>query len=141
MKLASTNALYANDVITKRVTDYATEHSLPLPKHITDFHEWVVKNHARSDYMISVNQSQSNVFLSRMIGARRVLEIGTFVGYSALVWAHAIGQEGKVTTLEFSPEYAGIARETFKKNGVDNVEVVEGDALETFVNPCGIQCF
>lgn len=60
-----------------------------------------------------------------------VLEIGVYVGYSSLVWSHAVGPEGNVTGLEFNEEYAKKAKETFEKNGVRNVEVVVGDALET----------
>lgn len=62
-----------------------------------------------------------------------MLEIGVFVGYSAMVWAHAVGPEGKVTGLEFSPDYAKKAEEAFKENGVGNAEVIVGDALETYV--------
>jgi predicted O-methyltransferase YrrM len=62
-----------------------------------------------------------------------VLEIGTFIGFSTLGWASAVGPEGHVTTLEFSPEYAAIARETFIKNGISNAEVIVGDARESLV--------
>jgi predicted O-methyltransferase YrrM len=41
-----------------------------------------------------------------------------------------VGPSGKVTGLEFSPEYAGQAREAFAANSLDNIEVVVGDALE-----------
>lgn len=131
MKLASTNALYSNDAMAKKVIDYATDHSTGLPKHLVDMHADIANNHPRSQYMISTNQAQCNVFLAHMVGAKRVLEIGTFLGYSALVWAHAVGNDGSVTTLEFSPEYAAAARDNFKKHGADNVRVVEGDALQT----------
>ena len=60
-----------------------------------------------------------------------VLEIGVFVGYSSMVWSHAVGPEGKVTGLEFSDEYAKTAREAFESKGVKNVEIIVGDALET----------
>ena len=62
-----------------------------------------------------------------------VLEVGVFVGYSSLVWAHAVGPDGKVTGLEFKPEYAQKARETFERFGVKNVEIINGDAVETWV--------
>lgn len=64
-----------------------------------------------------------------------MLEIGVFVGYSAMVWAHAVGGDGKVTGLEFNPEYAKDAEKAFEKNGVKNVEVIVGDAHETYVPP------
>jgi predicted O-methyltransferase YrrM len=39
-------------------------------------------------------------------------------------WAEAVGPQGHVTGLEFSPEYADIAKETFTKHGIKNVEVI-----------------
>ncbi|KAM0129913.1 hypothetical protein ACHAPC_006119 [Botrytis cinerea] len=46
-------------------------------------------------------------------------------------WSEAVGPEGHVTSLESSPEYAEIARETFSKNNLSNVEVLIGDARES----------
>jgi hypothetical protein len=63
-----------------------------------------------------------------------VLEIGTYIGFSTLGWASAVGPEGHVTALEFSAEYAKIAEETFAKNDVTNTEVVVGDARESSVD-------
>lgn len=131
MKSANTNALYSNENVTKSVIDYATTHSEALPKHITDYHAEIVANHPRREYMISNLQGQFQTFFTRTIGATRVLEIGAFVGYSAMVWANAVGKEGKVTTLEFEAQYADAARKAFKDNGIENVEVIQGDALET----------
>ncbi|SPN97307.1 related to caffeoyl-coa o-methyltransferase [Cephalotrichum gorgonifer] len=123
--------LYPNDKVAERVTDYSASHSTPLPKYITDFHASVSKNHKSSFYLTSNFQSQYHVTLARLIGAKRVLEIGVFVGYSAMVWSHAIGPDGHVTGLEFSPEFAKEAEDAFAANGVKNVEVVVGAASET----------
>jgi O-methyltransferase len=60
-----------------------------------------------------------------------VLEIGTFIGFSTMGWSSAVGLDGHVTALEFSPEYAAIAEEAFAKNGIKNVDVVVGDATES----------
>jgi predicted O-methyltransferase YrrM len=60
-----------------------------------------------------------------------VLEIGCFVGFSGMGWSHAVGVDGHVTTLEFSPKYAKVAEDAFKKNGIKNVEVIIGDARES----------
>lgn len=65
-----------------------------------------------------------------------MLEVGVFVGYSAMVWAHAVGPEGKVTGLEFNPDYGKKAEEAFEANGVKNVEIIVGDALESCVSLC-----
>ncbi len=131
MKSANTNALYSNENVTKSVIDYAATHSEALPKHITDYHANIVANHPHMEYMISNLQGQFQTFFTRTIGAKRVLEIGAFVGYSAMVWANAVGKDGKVTTLEFQTEYADAARKAFKDNNIENVEVIQGDAIET----------
>lgn len=60
-----------------------------------------------------------------------VLEIGVYVGYSAMVWSHAVGPEGRVTGLEFEPKYAKIANDAFAANRIMNVEIVVGPAAET----------
>jgi predicted O-methyltransferase YrrM len=48
-------------------------------------------------------------------------------------WAEAVGPQGHVTGLEFSPEYAQIAQESFAKYGVTNAQVIIGDARESWV--------
>ncbi|KAJ6785414.1 hypothetical protein PWT90_05791 [Aphanocladium album] len=131
MKSANTNALYTNDNVTNSVIDYATAHSEALPKHVTDYHANIVANHPDREYMISNLQGQFQTFFTRSIGAKRVLEIGAFIGYSAMMWANAVGKDGKVTTLEFDAGYAEAAKQAFKDNKIENVEVIQGDALET----------
>lgn len=63
--------LYPNDKVAERVTAYSAGHSTPLPKHITEFHADIVKNHEKSVFLTSNFQSQCNVLLARMIGAKR----------------------------------------------------------------------
>jgi predicted O-methyltransferase YrrM len=70
--------------------------------------------------------------LVMMLPARRVLEIGTLFGYSAILMARAMPQDGLLTTLEVDPKHAGIARANLEKASVaDLVSVVEGPALHT----------
>ncbi|KAF7924185.1 uncharacterized protein EAE97_010797 [Botrytis byssoidea] len=83
--------------------------------------------------MISPFQAQFHIFMARAMGAKRILEIGTYIGFSTMGWSEAVGPEGHVTGLEFSPEYAEIARETFSKNNLNNFEVLVGDARESLI--------
>ena len=65
-------------------------------------------------------------------GARRVLEIGTFVGLGAVSMAAALGPNGRVTTLEVNPDTAAIARRNIDESGYgDRIELIVGDALQT----------
>jgi predicted O-methyltransferase YrrM len=70
--------------------------------------------------------------LVRIIGARRVLEIGTLGGYSTLWIANALQEGGSVVTLEFEPLHAKVARENIRKAGMaDRVDVRVGAAIDT----------
>ncbi|BBZ01323.1 O-methyltransferase [Mycolicibacterium chitae] len=70
--------------------------------------------------------------LVRMSGARRVLEIGTLGGYSAICLARAVGPEGSVVTLEYEPRHAEVAAANLARAGMaDRVEIVVGAALDT----------
>lgn len=123
--------LYATPELGRKVTEYSAQHSTPLPKYITDFHASIAANRDDSYFMSSNFQSQWNYVLARSIGAKRVLEIGVYVGYSAMVWSHAVGPEGRVTGLEFESKYAKIANDAFAANRIMNVEIVVGPAAET----------
>jgi predicted O-methyltransferase YrrM len=70
--------------------------------------------------------------LARAVGARTVLELGTLGGYSTLWLARAVAPEGRVVTLEVSPEHAEVARRNLASEGFETVaSVIVGPALET----------
>ena len=65
-------------------------------------------------------------------GARRVVEVGTFTGYSALCMARALPSGGRLLACDVSEEYTAVARRYWAKAGVaDRIELVLGPALET----------
>ncbi len=67
-----------------------------------------------------------------LVGARRVLEVGTLAGYSALWIARALPEDGLLTTVERDPERVKAARRLLEEAGVGGrVEVVEGEAGPT----------
>ncbi|MFD6896254.1 O-methyltransferase [Rhodococcus sp. NPDC060086] len=70
--------------------------------------------------------------LARAMGARAVLEIGTLGGYSTIWLARAVGDEGRVVTLEFEPRHAEVARTNLDRAGVGGVvDIRVGPALES----------
>jgi predicted O-methyltransferase YrrM len=85
---------------------------------------------------ISVSPLQGKFLnlLARLMGARRVLEIGSLGGYSAIWLARALpaAPEGKLISLEVEPRHADIARANIAKAGLSGTaEVVVGAALDT----------
>lgn len=67
----------------------------------------------------------------RAARARRVLEVGSLAGYSAVWMARALPPDGRLLTLEKEPEHARLARASLRAAGLDDrVEVREGGAAE-----------
>jgi predicted O-methyltransferase YrrM len=70
--------------------------------------------------------------LARLIGARRILEIGTLGGYSTIWLARAAGPDGRVTTLELDEKHATLAESNIAYAGLSSsVDVRLGRATET----------
>ncbi len=68
--------------------------------------------------------------VSRMIKPRRILEIGTFTGYSCICLAEGLTNDGKIFTIESNEEYESIITKYIKKAEIENqVELLIGDAL------------
>ncbi|WP_299576665.1 class I SAM-dependent methyltransferase [uncultured Williamsia sp.] len=71
-------------------------------------------------------------FLVHMTGARRILELGMFTGYSALAMAQAAGPEARVVASEIDADVAAFAQESFAEAGVaDRIDVLVGPADDT----------
>ncbi|RDW62251.1 O-methyltransferas-like protein [Coleophoma cylindrospora] len=105
--------LYPNEQVATAVGDYAFKHSTALPQHITEYHAQS-SSHEKANYMISPLQTQFQLWMAKALGAKRILEIGVFIGFSTMAWSEAVGPTGHVTGLEFSPEYVGDAKESLQ---------------------------
>lgn len=69
--------------------------------------------------------------LVAVTGAKRILEMGTLFGYSGTLMARALGEGGKLVTIEASARHARVARQNFERAGVsERVELLEGPALD-----------
>jgi predicted O-methyltransferase YrrM len=83
---------------------------------------------------IAVSPPQGKLLnlLASLISARRILEIGTLAGYSAIWLARALPPDGRLITLESEPRHAEVARANIAKAGfADLVQVRVGPALDT----------
>jgi len=84
------------------------------------------------DIQVSAGQGKFLYLMAKLVGARRILELGTLAGYSTIWLARALPADGRLTTLEFDPHHAEVARANLAVAGLaDKVEVVVGAALDT----------
>jgi len=76
-------------------------------------------------------QGKVLTMISKMIGAKRILELGTFTGYSAICLARGLKENGKLVTIEMDDELESLARKYFEKAGLlDKIDQRIGSALE-----------
>lgn len=81
---------------------------------------------------IGPEQGALLALLVRLLGARHILEIGTFTGYSSTAMALALPADGTITCLDVSREWTDAARDTWRAAGVDGrVDLRIGPAHET----------
>ena len=86
----------------------------------------------QAHYQISPEQGQLIGFLLETIGARRTLDIGTFTGYSALVAALSMPEDGRVVALDTSEDFTAIARRHWQAAGVaERIDLRLGPAVES----------
>ena len=114
--------------IYKYIEDHATVPSEAL--------DWVVKqthirtNHARM--LSGLIQGQLLRMISQMCGAKRILELGTFTGFSAICLASGMQEGGHMDTLELNDELEDLILEGFERAGLsDVIQLHIGDCKET----------
>ena len=88
--------------------------------------------HPRAIMQIAPEQGQFMALLVQLIGAKKVLEVGVFTGYSSLVVALALPPDGKLVACDVSEEYTAIARRYWQQAGIeDKIDLHIAPALET----------
>src|SRR5215210_6092239 len=83
------------------------------------------------EIQVSPNEGKLLQLLAEVVGARRILEVGTLGGYSAIHFGRALPEDGTLVSLEIDERHAEVARENVERAGLsDKVEIRVGDARE-----------
>ena len=125
-------------IADREIEAYAAAHSTATSERLqaiaSSTHAWS----DRSEMMVDEIEGKLLGLLVAITGARQVLEIGTFTGYSAVSMAEALPADGHITTLEVSPDHAAKAAEHIASAGVaDRITILEGPALESLATLSG----
>lgn len=118
--------------LTPRIQGYVVEHSSP----VDDVQRALIAETEALGFVsimqISPEQGSFLEQFARAIGARRILEVGTFTGYSALCLARALPAEGKLLCCDVSEEWTAIARRHWERAGLaDRIDLRIAPAAET----------
>jgi caffeoyl-CoA O-methyltransferase len=118
-------------IVNEGLEQYALEHSTPDPEVFRRLEEETRATQTAPQMMVGPLEGQLLSWLVRLSGARRILEIGTFTGYSAISMALALPEDGRITTIEIDEETSDAARRHAEEAGVaDRIEFRVGTALD-----------
>jgi caffeoyl-CoA O-methyltransferase len=119
-------------IIPEKIEAYCLHHTSPRGKLLQELEKYTRRYCDDSQMLIGPHEGALLAMLVRLSGARRILEIGTFTGYSALCMAEALPKTGRLTTCEIRPERAEIARSFFGRSRHGHkIRIHLGPALET----------
>ncbi|GAB1213262.1 hypothetical protein ATERTT37_002411 [Aspergillus terreus] len=116
-----------------RVSEYCEKRSTRITGNLSDHWEYTRSKFSDADKMSSRLQGAWMIFTARDRKPKRVLEIGTYSGYSAIAWYEGTKDtKAEIVTLELSPKMIAASKAAFKQFNVeDRVRLVEGPADET----------
>ncbi len=122
-------------IVPRKIEEYCLRHTTARDKLLHELEKYTQRHCDDSQMLIGPFEGALLAMLVRLTGARRILEIGTFTGYSALCMAEALPTDGELTTCEIKPERADIARSFFARSPHGNkIKIRLGPALETLAN-------
>ena len=120
-----------NTQVTPEMGDYIRDITLRELPILARLREETAAN-PQSGMQVSPEQGQYMALMARLIGARRTLEVGTFTGYSALVVAMALPEDGQIIACDINKEWTDIARRYWDEAGVAHkINLRLGPAVET----------
>ncbi|MEU9505060.1 O-methyltransferase [Micromonospora sp. NPDC048170] len=117
--------------LTSELHAYLVAHGAPPDEIMRDLAEEtraVLPNVAQMQ--VAPEQAAFLTFLTRLLGVRQAVEVGTFTGLSSLAIARGLPEGGRLTCFDISEEFTGIARRYWARAGVD-------DRIELRIGPAG----
>lgn len=120
------------DIVSPEIEEYAEAHTTPPDELLAELAAETRATLRLPQMLTGTIEGRFLELLVHASGARRVLEIGTFSGYSALSMAGGLPPDGRIDTCEIDPTHAEVARRYIARSAyADRITVHLGPALET----------
>jgi caffeoyl-CoA O-methyltransferase len=119
-------------LVSADIEAYAQAHSIPESELCRALREETQRRMESPQMIVGPLEGAFLKMMAQLVGARRVLEIGMFTGYSALCFAEALPADGTVISCEVDEESAALARQYFARSPIGKkIEIRMGPALDT----------
>jgi caffeoyl-CoA O-methyltransferase len=119
-------------IVPEDIERYAESHTTPHPELLQRLAEETRTTLQRPQMLTGTIEGRFLEFIVYMTGARRILELGTFSGYSAISMAAALPPDGRIDTCEVEEEHAAVARRYIEEAGhADRITIHMGPAVDT----------
>lgn len=117
--------------IPEEIEDYAIRHSQEEPELLKELHRETWQKVLNPRMLSGSFQGRLLSIISKLIRPNRILEIGTYTGYSTICLAEGLMEDGKIITLDINEELASIQQKYFKRSGYEaRIDSRIGNALE-----------
>lgn len=103
-------------LVDEMVEIYARAHSTPVPELLIELRKYTYDHIDLPQMQVGPLEGMFLKLLARVSRATRILEIGTFTGYSALMMAAALPEDGELVTCEIDPKIASVAQRFFNRS-------------------------
>ena len=119
------------EMIDENIQAYAERHTSAESELLTALLEKTYRERSDKSMLSGFYQGRLLAMFSKMLQPRRILEIGTYMGYSALCLAEGLTEDGKLITLDVDPETNEIAKEFWARTPFySKIEPYLGSASE-----------
>lgn len=127
------------DFLPKNIADYALNHTEKESDLLSDLSRETWSKVVMPRMLSGHLQGRILSMLSNLIRPKRILEVGTYTGYSALCLAEGLEEGGELHTLDVNEEFTFIASKYFKKSKYkENITQHQGDAVKIIPNLPGL---
>lgn len=118
-------------MIDEKIQKYAEQHTTAESDLLTELLQKTYSERDDKSMLSGFYQGRLLAMFSKMLQPKRILEIGTYMGYSALCLAEGLGEDGKIITLDIQPETNAVAKEFWARTpDYSKIESYLGDATQ-----------
>ncbi|NJD56882.1 MAG: methyltransferase domain-containing protein [Nitrospirae bacterium] len=119
------------DMVAKEAEAYAADHTTPMSELLEEIEHFTLTGTPFPSMLTGRVEGRFLQLISRLAGARQIVDIGTFTGYSALAMAEVLPDGGEILTIEHNREHAAIAQGFFNRSPSGSRIILRvGDAQE-----------